>query len=376
MRVFLLGATPRFDSTAATSSAERLRLTSGNTGNQLIAHGLLETFKHTSVNWDYRVGPDRAEAESDVIVVAAANFIYRGFDLGGMADFIGRTKLPVVMAGLGAQAPARSFDVSTIPAGTLRFLKIVSERSRSIGVRGAFTAETLAKVGITNCEEIGCPSYYLNGDRGFVIQPRGLMPDDPIVVHASRDVVSHSSAPDRLRALVPELYMEAARRNGIFVAQTEMEEITVADAPYSSPAMAAGARIRPLLGTSLPPREVDRWIQDRVRVYWEVDRWLAELRPYAFSVGTRIHGTLAALHAGVPAVCLAHDARTGELCETLGLSAVDVSNVPNPISIEQLYREFDLQKLERRYAELLPRYSAFLAKNGLTPSWTSTTPGS
>ena len=53
--------------------------------------------------------------------------------------------------------------------------------------------------------------------------------------------------------------------------------------------------------------------EDRTRFYVDPWPWIDDLRDFDFSFGTRIHGTIAALLAGTPAVVLAHDSRTLEL---------------------------------------------------------------
>jgi hypothetical protein len=98
---------------------------------------------------------DRAFIESryDVIVIGAANSLFEQFDFSGWADFLESVRIRCVIIGLGAQAP--DGRPVTVPAGTMRMVKIVAERSRSLGVRGRFTAATLERLGIKNVRMIG-----------------------------------------------------------------------------------------------------------------------------------------------------------------------------------------------------------------------------
>ena len=57
--------------------------------------------------------------------------------------------------------------------------------------------------------------------------------------------------------------------------------------------------------------------RDQVTVPLDPKTWIEELSAYDFAYGTRIHGNIAALLAGTPAVVLAHDSRTLELCRSL-----------------------------------------------------------
>ncbi len=68
--------------------------------------------------------------------------------------------------------------------------------------------------------------------------------------------------------------------------------------------------------TAWPPRERQSSLDhplirsDRVRFFLDPKTWFEHLSHYDFSFGTRIHGNIAALLAGTPALLLAHDSRT------------------------------------------------------------------
>jgi hypothetical protein len=105
----------------------------------VIAWGLLKSLQYSHVAWDYARGPADVSINFDHIVIAAANFIAPNFDFGGMAAFIEQSNLPVTILGLGAQSSDYSADIPLMP-GTERFLQVLKERCKIIGVRGAFTA--------------------------------------------------------------------------------------------------------------------------------------------------------------------------------------------------------------------------------------------
>ena len=52
MKLFLLGATPSFNVPQCDTLEARLAATGGNTGNQLIAYGLLHPLVYEHVEWD------------------------------------------------------------------------------------------------------------------------------------------------------------------------------------------------------------------------------------------------------------------------------------------------------------------------------------
>ena len=92
----------------------------------------------------------------DAIVVRASNFIHNQMDWLHALTIIDRLQLPVYAIGVGAQASGRGSY--TLNEHNLRFWKTVAERSTVIGVRGEFSAEQLARNGITNTPIVGCPT--------------------------------------------------------------------------------------------------------------------------------------------------------------------------------------------------------------------------
>jgi Polysaccharide pyruvyl transferase len=60
------------------------------------------------------------------------------------------------------------------------------------------------------------------------------------------------------------------------------------------------------------------------------------LQRFDFVVGTRFHGAMLALQAGVPAAVIAHDSRTYEMCTTMGVPVRSAEDVEGPLTAERL----------------------------------------
>jgi hypothetical protein len=374
-RIFLLGASPALGSSASAaepddttrlSSVEKLRRAGGNTGNQVIAFGLLKTVKFDAVSWDYAIGPERVNDEYDLILIAAANFIHSGFDLGGMASFIEATRLPCAMVGVGAQSNDYSTNIALKP-GTERLLRVVAERSQLIGARGTFTAEVLAGMGINNVQVTGCPSYYMNCKPELRIRKPSLPADPQLLINSSRDVVSHSFNREQMIAVVCKLLALAVERNADFIAQSELPEINIADSTNPDEIEVIFRKILtefPFYGKVAPYESLLAWFRNHGRVFWDVNAWFSEMRKYDFVFGNRFHGNMIALQAGTPACVICHDTRTSEMCEFLGLPFIGLGDL-DKISVEFLYSLVDPDAIQSRYQQLYPHYKAFLGRNGL-----------
>jgi hypothetical protein len=364
MRIFLLGATPRFTDLPGDTPETKLAKTGGNLGNQIIAYGLLQELDYEAVSWDYRIGPDAVNDQYDVVVIAAANFLFPGFDLSGMANFVQATTLPCLMVGVGAQS--RDFSVHLpLPQATQRLMHLVSERSATIGVRGYYTADVLAAMGIKNVQVTGCPSYYMSCSSNLAV--RSPAHNDPvkIAVNGSRDVIRHAFDPDKMRSVLRHLIGFAVRNNCDFVAQTEIDEIKCAESPTSRQNENSFRNFLHFAKDLASETELRRWVQSHTRVFWKVEEWLDAMAEYDFVIGTRFHGAVAAIQRGVPAAVICHDTRTREMCEFLGVPHYRLEEMQN-IAIDRLCRDIDVDQISDRYAQIYPAYRSFLEDNRIS----------
>jgi hypothetical protein len=83
---------------------------------------------------------------------------------------------------------------------------------------------------------------------------------------------------------------------------------------------------------------------------------------FDFAVGARFHGVMLAIQAGVPGGVFAHDSRTLELCQTMGLPVRVPGEVPAGFGLADLHALFPLdvaafaairERLRRVYVDLL-----------------------
>jgi hypothetical protein len=362
VNIFLLGATPSLSAEAGEDPISKLVKTGGNTGNQLIARGLLDRIVYDEISWDHRVDPREVHERFDMIVVAAANFLFPKFDLGGMAQYIERADLPVAIVGLGAQSNNYDPNISLMP-GTERFVKVIAERAASIGVRGPYTQEVLAVRGVHNVTVTGCPSYYMGGPDGMNIPRRPFEQVKRLSINASRDVIVHSFDKERMLRLVRELYGAGIAWKADFIAQSEQAEIRLGDRQSRS-AEESLKELSSFLAGVAPEADIRKWATDHVRVFFDVDDWMDTVQSYDFVIGSRFHGCMIALQRGVPALVICHDTRTEDMCRFLGMPFVSIVDL-DEIDVGQLYSRVGLGSLARRYQGLYPAYTRFLAANKL-----------
>ena len=106
--------------------------------------------------------------------------------------------------------------------------------------------------------------------------------------------------------------------------------------------------------------------ENRVRFFLDPKTWFSHLAEYDFSFGTRIHGNIAALLAGTPAVLLAHDSRTLELADYHQIPHRVINSLPDKPDAAALYAEADWSKLNDGHAARWAEFSGFLHQHDLT----------
>ncbi|MFF5563044.1 polysaccharide pyruvyl transferase family protein [Streptomyces sp. NPDC012623] len=336
-----------------------------NTGNLLFsdsAHKLLTTpsteVTSNGIRTDHSAErAARINAEYDVFVVPLANAFRPSFQasLDRLSTLIEQLTIPVVVLGVGAQVGAdyNTDELRPMASSVRRFAAAVLERSASIGVRGELTASYLAGLGFRDVDIIGCPSMFLHGDTFPDIrtpeQPFG--PDARLAINLSPDAIpvgDIAGLAARARARFPHLTYFAQNlvdAETLFWGDTSPEDGRGGDFP---------------LQLSHPLYQ-----EDRVVVPLDPKTWIEDLAAYDFAYGTRIHGNIAALLAGTPAVVLAHDSRTLELCRYFDIPYRMLDELPADTEPEDLYAAADYAPMLKGHRERFRRFTAFLDRNQL-----------
>lgn len=337
-----------------------------NFGNLLIGHGVVSVL--SGYEYVYRSqlsSPQEANEKCSHIVIPAANFLWKGFDFGYMADFIEATNLPVSIIGLGAQTHDRS-RVSQIHPNTLRLVKIISERSPSLGVRGFYTAEVLAAHGILNVEILGCPSLYTMGRPPELNSYSNDIEIKRLVVNLSRRVFSHSFESAALRKLENTVLKLAIENNLPFIAQDELEELSLSDDRENKLA----CKIITDYFNKIDHEQVINYFSTQTRYFCNVQQWSSFVSKRSGSIGSRLHGNIVSLINGVPALTIAHDSRTLEMCALTGAPYLHVNDFSEKnVSVKDLMRsiyEADYSLFSSNMYTLFERYKMFLEKHKLS----------
>ncbi len=339
-----------------------------NTGNLLFSdsvHKMLTVPDTTVTSNGIRtdISPERAaeiNERYDVFVVPLANAFRPTFhaSLDRLTTLIEQLTIPVVVVGVGAQVGEDYETGSLAPMddSVRRFASAVLDRSASIGVRGELTARYLKGLGFADVDVIGCPSMFLYGDRFPETRAAELDPTSRIAVNLSPDAIPVGDVAGIARHTwerYPNLtYYAQNTVDGelLLWGDTTPESGFADDFPLQLS--------HPLLR------------ENKMRLPLDPATWIRELREYDFAFGTRIHGNVAALLAGTPAVVLTHDSRTLELCRYFDLPYRPLAEVPAQTDLRELYEDADFSAMAKGHAERFGRVAAFLDRNGLRNTYT------
>lgn len=357
-RPAVLGIDANSPKVAPKMQTERMLQDLGNnTGNMLFSEGLFTVLKDAK-RCSYHFTPQDI-AGCDVIVIAAANWISPYSDFGDLAKRIEASKLPVVISGIGAQI-YNGNNTPELKPGTMRLIQLASETSKAISVRGEFSCEVLNAYGIKNAVATGCPSLLLAGSKGPSLSI-GVAPQPAdVALHSTRHLYN------KVGGFQAYLYREAMRLKTDLILQSELVDMfyVFGSAMDASKVALGDEALKSAYGDVAAAKE---YLKAHGKAFVTLDEWLQYLKTIKFCIGSRVHGTIATLLAGVPAVLIAHDTRTEELAKQMGLpcvpeAAVDASK---PFDIASYYSHDQFNAFLTHYPKYRAKFVEFMASVGL-----------
>ena len=362
MRIGLLAPSRRHEDSFLGDSEALFRASGDNLGNFAFVEAL---WRHLSpsVLLPWHAPPAEAREKCDMLALAAANQLGPHNELGAFAAHLEKIGLPIVVVGLGAQAPSLAAAVHLTP-GTERWARTLAALAPTakpnIGVRGEFTRRVLEKLGLSErAVTIGCPSNFLNDRPDFYAGLKRRFAkrriDRLCVAAGSRHFAGTREIERRLARLVEETA-------GLYVAQADLDMVRFArgEGEMSDPAEAEAIRL--FLAPERSPDDLQLWRQRHAACFADATSWMEAMRPFDFAVGARFHGVMLAMQAGVPGGVVAHDSRTLELCQSTGVPVRLAVEIPASFGLGDLYSLFDLdvaeyaatrERIRRVYVELL-----------------------
>lgn len=340
-----------------------------NIGDMIVYDSTLKLLRYAHLEPMKIMAPTEADieryaSEFDYVFVRGSNFIHEKMEWYRAVEVLERVKLPVYAIGVGAQASQnRKIELSEM---SKRFWSIVGERSAAIGVRGAFSAETLRQNGIGNVEVVGCPSIFRTCNRDLKIRVPDQRDIRKVAFSLRREAdKSYTADPEAyLRNQKAALLKVDGQAEMVMSSHGEQEEkaFFLRDAAAKEKAVTEFVRTKWWDGPD--DAAMRRIYEKQLFSFFDVEHYDAFARSIDLAVGYRVHGVLPAVAHGVPGVLVAYDTRSQELAETLKIPVVPEAALAGG-GWRAVYQDAALNTLAKSYAGSYDRMRGFLDRNGI-----------
>ncbi len=353
-----------------------LREVGGNTGNLLFHYAIHSHLEDELVPCHWMDGLELARHSSfDGAVLGAANWLnsFHAFSNDKRARVLKELGLPVICIGLGCQHPVTTYERIEFPPETVEFLEVLRRLGAVVLTRDEMTAAQCRHYGLENVDVMGCPSNFIN--------PRADLPDQlqaglsegkfGTVVLNSGHFSGGTLELDRLLLPLTE------GRKDSYVIQDNFHGVMAMALGRQSEFNPADVRaIKKAFGMSrLFPsgKQAFAALRNQMVAYTDVEEWFAAASGWDLALGSRIHGSMAAIQSGTPAILVACDARTEGLATTMGIpfvplkSVLDLGRTPGPAEIVGMAKT-DFSGYRNIRKSLAALYAGHLARFGLTVS--------
>jgi len=298
----------------------------------------------------------------DYIFLRGSNYINTNGQWDEITNVLEKTKVPVMAFGIGVQVPDNSDEY--VNESTKRFLQLVADRSKTVGVRGALSRKALNSIGIKNVRIFGCPTAFRHCKPELNL-PR-LKANEIKNLGFTLRRKTHGFA--MLQRYMLRTLAENYRTEILCAGELEEKAIFYARSnlvpnPKQVMEKAVNSLIKEkwLYGANDPLLDLYR---SSLSVFETVSDFEdAECRQDAVT-GFRLHGNLLALANEVPALYITYDTRTREFVKTLGIPHVDGRYIDR-FSFEESWDNADFGMFEKTYAERFKDLQKFLDENGM-----------
>lgn len=342
-------------------------LIGNNTGNMIFAYSMFRTLMKEdtiidtiATSKEYKIEEiKKINEEYDYFVIPLANAFRDGFikELQNITKIVKNLTIPCIVTGVGIQ---KKIDTSVkqdflFNEAAKEFICAVLEKSSMIGVRGEFTAAYLNELGFkeeTDYTIIGCPSMYMFGKD----LPK---PKKTVLTKESRVCINYKiDLPLKLHH-----FMEKCRKqlpNFTMVPQS-IEELRLlyGGFPYPTGKHKSIPKKYPVTISSKP------YLRDKVKGFVNVPEWLKYLSENDFSFGSRIHGNIAGVLAGIPSYIFVYDSRILELAKYHNIPYELANTINSDTDIFDIYEKTDFNCIQRGHEDRFLHFLDFLKKNGL-----------
>lgn len=244
-------------------------------------------------------------------------------------------------------------EIARVDADMERFLRMLAERCE-LGVRTVYDAEFLNDLGIKNVRVIGCPSLFYHMNRDFKVDDSNYNLNK-INFNFTSDFANLGICQ---RKAVEQHWPMLLYFIRLYEAGSCNIDLTLQKPPF--------AEISDIHGILLTYAEVHEFYCGCGRYFYGVQDWIDGIRGADdFSMGSRFHGNVAAVLAGVPTLFVNVDKRMKGMTEFYKLPSIDIEEF-DPDKPLSHYRELaDYTEFNKNYKNAYDNFVDYCEKNGV-----------
>jgi len=339
---------------------------SPNYGDMLVCASLLRQTNSLQDNVRVVFGK-KISKPVEAAILRGSTYLHNNFDFEKAITTIDSIDSTIATVGLGAQNPNNDIRFLDKNKSAERFLKKLAEKSKSISVRGGFTASILERLGITNLRVTGCPSMFYSLTTPKIRINESLYTSQRKIglsLHPGLRKSIFCRSPKLTRqkhAEIIKFSIENCFSLKLFEQGSPREyNISRKDIPLDQRIESAIEFIN-LIGAEKILSPTD--IIDRMVNLGNIEEWRKEVAVLDALVGFRFHGNMIGLSQGIPCYYYTYDSRLEEFCKLYKLPYSPIENKFNNPFDEILTHDWSMSSkaIKNCFNELV----AFYEENGI-----------
>lgn len=326
-----------------------------NFGNKVWYQGICSAISQPDNYITYGTNESAEEINDhyDLIIYPMANFFGEKFchDTTQLADSFSKITIPVYIIACGAQAA--SYDhlddlISKISDPARRFIDSIYHTGGEFALRGYFTKEFFNRLGYSTPVVTGCPSLYQVGP-DLKIEKKTTCPGKPVIngkIKAFEQILRRM--PDSV-FLAQDSFFDCLYNGNYFQKASLKKDLSFVRSYGVYPA--------------------ELLAEGRIRLFPDTADWYGFLRASGFdySFGTKIHGSIMPILAGIPATVVSIDSRTKEMAEFFEIPYLPFRDgyTYSEEDLYAAYEEADYSRFNESFSQKYHAFEQFLTDKGI-----------
>lgn len=327
----------------------------GNSGNKLFTTAIEKYLYKPDIHVTHYVNSmdiDYINSSFNMVIFPTANIFGKHYIAGlkEYAAFFNKLQIPVYVIGAGIQCK-NYLDLSRLKKDIGKesavFVDAVYHTGGELALRGEYTKQFLDALLSNTSVVTGCPSLYQNGRNLNISNEK--VDFDKFRVAMNGSMISINSCD--LNKIIDDI--------------TYMDQDEFCELLYDVKILNRMSDIRLLWRYSKYGLQL--LSKNKVNLIYDIPVWIDYMKTnFDFSIGTRIHGNIAALLAGVPAMVIAKELRTMELAEFFEIPLVNDIHISNIRDVYNIYEKLDFSMFNKNFANKFDNFENFLISHNIT----------